>query len=149
MGWTKRDSWVCFYFFSSSSDLKWNKALFTKKIEFKTLSSIFQRFQRRSNHSWLPFSPQMWHPCLSDPVRISFTSGDKMRTQMPMGRENPLFLMGGDFEFYCLQLKKPVGISKILVFFLVGTWVQCFPVRMEFQGIFLTEDEFWANFSSW
>ena len=69
-----------------------------------------------------------------------------MRTLMPMGRENPLFLMGGDFESYCLQLKKQVGISKILVFFLMGTRVQCFPVRMEFQGIFLNEDEFWANF---
>ena len=32
---------------------------------------------------------------------------------MPMGMENPLLLMGGDFEFYCLQLKKTVGIPKI------------------------------------
>ena len=29
-----------------------------------------------------------------------------------MGMENPLLLMGGDFGFYCLQLKKPVVISK-------------------------------------
>ena len=29
-----------------------------------------------------------------------------------MEMENPLLLMGGDFEFYCLQLKNPVGIPK-------------------------------------
>ena len=37
-----------------------------------------------------------------------------------MGMENLLFLMGGGFKFYCLQLKNPVGVPKILVFFLVG-----------------------------
>ena len=42
-----------------------------------------------------------------------------------MGIENLLFLMGGDFKFYFLQLKNPVGIPKILVFFLVGMRVQC------------------------
>ena len=66
-----------------------------------------------------------------------------------MGTENPLFLMGRDFKFYCLQLKNPVGIPKILVFFLVGMRVLCiFPMGMEFQGIFLTGDEFWTIFSS-
>ena len=29
-------------------------------------------------------------------------------------------LIGGGFEFYSLQLKNSVGISNILVFFLVG-----------------------------
>ena len=66
-----------------------------------------------------------------------------------MGTENPFLLMGEEFEFYCLQLKKPVGIPKILVFFPVWMRFQCsFPMGMEFQGIFLTGDEFWANFSS-
>ena len=37
-----------------------------------------------------------------------------------MGKENPLLLMGGDFKFYCLQLKKLEEISKILVFFPSG-----------------------------
>ena len=37
-----------------------------------------------------------------------------------MRMENPLFLMGGDFEFYCLQLKNPVGIPKIQMVFPVG-----------------------------
>ena len=34
-----------------------------------------------------------------------------------MGTENPLFLMSGDFKFYCLQFKNPVGILKILTLF--------------------------------
>ena len=34
---------------------------------------------------------------------------------MPIGMENPLLFMGEDFEFYCLQLKNPVVIPKILV----------------------------------
>ena len=68
---------------------------------------------------------------------------------MPMGLENPLFLMGGHFKFYCLQLEKPMGIPKILVFFLVGMRVRCsFPIGMEFQGIFLTGDKFRTDFSS-
>ena len=68
---------------------------------------------------------------------------------MPTGKENLLLLMGEDFEFYCLQLKNPVEIPKILVFFLVGMRVQCnFPMGMEFQGIFLTGHEFSADFSS-
>ena len=37
-----------------------------------------------------------------------------------MGTENPMFLMSGDFKFYCLQFKNPVGIPKILVFFSSG-----------------------------
>ena len=66
---------------------------------------------------------------------------------MPMGTENPLLLMGRDFEFYCLQLKKPVGIPKIVG--IVGMRVLCnFPMEIEFQGIFLTGDEFGAIFSS-
>ena len=56
-----------------------------------------------------------------------------------MGMENPLFLMGGDFEFYCLQLKNPVRIPEVLMLFLVGMKVQCsFPIGMKFQGISLT-----------
>ena len=37
-----------------------------------------------------------------------------------MGKENPLFLMGGDFKFHCLQFKNPVGIPKVLMFFSSG-----------------------------
>ena len=47
------------------------------------------------------------------------------RSQMAMGMENPLLLMGGDFEFYCLQLKNPVGIPKILMLLPVGMRVKC------------------------
>ena len=66
-----------------------------------------------------------------------------------MEMENPLLLMGKDFKFYCLQLKNPVGIPKILMLFLVGMRVQCrFPIGMKFQGIFHTEDKFTADFSS-
>ena len=54
-----------------------------------------------------------------------------------MGMKNPLLLMGGDFEFYCLQLKKTVGIPKIFILFPVGMRVQfIFPFEMKFQGIF-------------
>ena len=57
--------------------------------------------------------------------------------------------MCGDFKFYCLQLKNPVGIPKILMLFSVGMRVQCsFPIGMKFQGIFLTGDKFSADFSS-
>ena len=66
-----------------------------------------------------------------------------------MGMENPLLLMCGDFEFYCLQLKSPVGIPKILMCLPVGMGVQCsFPMGMKFHGIFLTGDKFSADFSS-
>ena len=66
-----------------------------------------------------------------------------------MGMENPLLLMGRDFEFYCLQLKIPVGIPKIFMLFLLGMRVQCsFPMGMRFQGIFLTGDKFSADYSS-
>ena len=37
-----------------------------------------------------------------------------------MGMEKPLLLLNGDFEFYCLQLKNPVGFPKILMLFPVG-----------------------------
>ena len=58
-----------------------------------------------------------------------------------MGMENPLLLKGGDFEFYCLQLKNPVGIPKVLMLFPVGMRVQCsIPMGIKFQGIFLTGD---------
>ena len=43
------------------------------------------------------------HPCLSDPVRTYFTSGEKIREPNANG-DGKLLLMGGDFEFYCLQL---------------------------------------------
>ena len=39
---------------------------------------------------------------------------------MSIGIENSLLLMNGNFEFFCLQRKNLVVISKILVFFLVG-----------------------------
>ena len=57
-------------------------------------------------------------------------------------------LMGQDFEFYCLQVKNPVGIPNILILFLVGMRVQCsFPMGMKSQGIFLTGDRLSADFS--
>ena len=57
--------------------------------------------------------------------------------------------MGEDFEFYCLQLKNPVGIPTIVMLFPVGMRVQCsFPMGMKLQGIFLTGDKFSADFSS-
>ena len=66
-----------------------------------------------------------------------------------MGMENPLLLMDGDFEFYCLQLKNPMGIFKILMLIPVGKRVQCrFPMGMKFRGIFLTRDKFSADFSN-
>ena len=66
-----------------------------------------------------------------------------------MGMENPLLSMGEDFDFYCLQLKNPVGIPKISMLFQVGMRVQCsFPMGMNFQGIFLTGEKFSANISS-
>ena len=59
-----------------------------------------------------------------------------------------VLLISGDCEFYCLQLKSPVGISKILLLFPVGMRVQCsFPMAMKFQGIFFTKDKFLAEFS--
>ena len=72
-----------------------------------------------------------------------------MREPNANGDENLLLLMGGDFEFYCLQLKNPVGIPKILMFFPVGMRVQCsLPMGIKFQGIFLTRDKFSADFSN-
>ena len=57
--------------------------------------------------------------------------------------------MGWNFEFYCLQLKNPVVIPKMLMLFLVGMRVQCsFQMGMKFQGIFLTGDDFLADFST-
>ena len=40
-----------------------------------------------------------------------------------MGMGNLLLLMGGDFEFFCLNLKNLVG-TLVLVFFLVGMKAQ-------------------------
>ena len=66
---------------------------------------------------------------------------------MEMG--NPLLLMGWDFELYCLQLKNPVGIPKILMLFLVRMRLQCsFPIGIKFQDIFLSGDKFSTDFSS-
>ena len=66
-----------------------------------------------------------------------------------MEMENLLLITGGDFELYCLQLKKPVGIPKILMLFPVGIRVQyIFPIGMKFQGIFLNGNKFLADFSS-
>ena len=45
---------------------------------------------------------------------------------MPTGKENPFLLMGGDFEFICLQLKNSAGIPKIVMLFPVWMRVQCF-----------------------
>ena len=47
-------------------------------------------------------------------------SGDRMKEPNGNGMENPLLLMGGGFVFYCLQLKNPVEIPKILMLFPVG-----------------------------
>ena len=63
--------------------------------------------------------------------------------------ENPLLLMGGDFEFYFLKLKNPMGIPKILMLFPLGMRFQrSFPISVKFQGIFLTGDKFLKDFSS-
>ena len=63
-----------------------------------------------------------------------------------MGMKIFLFLMGGVFKFYCLQLRILSGIPKILVFFPVG---QCnLPMGMKFQGNFPTGDDFSLDFSS-
>ena len=47
-----------------------------------------------------------------------------------MGTENPLHLMDGDYEFYCLQVKSPVRIES----------------SVRFQVIFLDGDDFWSIF---
>ena len=66
---------------------------------------------------------------------------------MPMGMENPLLLMRGNFKYYCLQLKNPLVIPKML--FPVGMKLQySFPMGMKFQGIFLTGEKFSADFFS-
>ena len=55
---------------------------------------------------------------------------------MPLPMENVLVLMGGDFKFYCLQLKSPVGMK-----------VQCsLPMRMKFQSTFINGMIFWPIF---
>ena len=72
-----------------------------------------------------------------------------MKELIADGDEDFLFLMGGGFKFYCLQLKILVGIPKILVFFQVGMEVQCnFPMGMKFQGILSAGDDFSPDFSS-
>ena len=69
---------------------------------------------------------------------------------MPMGMKNPLLLMGGDFEFYCLQLKNPMGIPKILMLFPVGMRFQCSFCNVdEISGYFSHRDKFSADFSIW
>ena len=66
-----------------------------------------------------------------------------------MGMENPLLLMGGDFEFYCLQLKKPVGIPKTFMVFPVGMRVQrSFPIAMKFR-IFFSPGQIFGRFFQW
>ena len=70
---------------------------------------------------------------------------------MSIGMENPLLLMGGDFELYCLQ-QKSCGNSQNFNAFPNGMTVQCsFPMGIIFQGIYLTGDKFLAvrvgNFS--
>ena len=68
---------------------------------------------------------------------------------MPMGMENLLFLIVGDFKLYCLHLKNLVGILKIMVARPVGIWVQLtFPVGMNFQDIFFTGDNYKADIFS-
>ena len=65
-----------------------------------------------------------------------------MKDSNANGEAKSLAFNGWDFESYCLQLKIPVRIPKILVFFLVRMRSQCsFPVGK-------TGDEFWAIFSS-
>ena len=59
-----------------------------------------------------------------------------------MGIENPLLLMGGDFESIVYRSKIQWGFPKFLMLFPVGIRVQCsFPVGIKFQGIFLTGDQ--------
>ena len=71
-----------------------------------------------------------------------------------MGRENPLVLMRRDFEFYCLQLKKPVGIPKILVIFLpsnpTNEWLKLwsFTSKGYFSTPMSNKNIFFAIFSS-
>ena len=70
-------------------------------------------------------------------------SRDRMKEPNTNGDGRFLSFDGWDFEFYCLQLKNPVGIPKILMLFPVEMRLQCsFPMGMKFQGIFLTEDKF-------
>ena len=49
------------------------------------------------------------------------------------------YRMGGNFEFYCLQLKIRVGIPKISMLFPVGMRVQCsFLIGMKFSADFFS-----------
>ena len=55
---------------------------------------------------------------------------------------------GWRFQFYCFQLKDPVGMVKISVVFSVGIKVQrSFPMVIKFEGIFVTVGDFAADFS--
>ena len=83
---------------------------------FLKISYFFSKSSKKGTLQGIDFS----HPCLSDPVRIFQPVGIKLRSQMPTRTENPLFLTSGDFKFYCLQFKNPVGIPKILLFFSSG-----------------------------
>ena len=63
--------------------------------------------------------------------------------------ENVLLLTGGDFKFYCFQLKKPSGDDQNFSIFLVGLRVQCsFPMWMKLQGINITGDNSMADFTA-
>ena len=61
-------------------------------------------------------------------------------TFKPVGMENPLLLMGGDFEFYGLQLRNPVEFPKILMFLPVGMRVQ-----LRFVDTFYTTSDYFLN----
>ena len=66
------------------------------------------------------------------------------------GDGKSLVIMGGNFEFYCLQRKNPVGISKILVLFLVGMSVHfSFPMGMKFLGYFSQRGRISGQFFQW
>ena len=67
---------------------------------------------------------------------------------MPMGMQNVLLLMGGDFQFYCLQLKIPVGMSNQHQHFPTGDTLSIvnLSMGMKFQCIYLTGDDFWPIF---
>ena len=74
-------------------------------------------------------------PLFQWPGENLLASGNRKKKPNAMGMENPLLLTGGDFEFYCLQLKNPVGIREILM---------PFPVEMRFQCSF--SQTFWRIF---
>ena len=54
------------------------------------------------------------------------------------GMENLFLLIGGDFEFYCLQVKNPVGIPKIFSQFWRTFERVGIPTWSETQGVYKT-----------